>query len=131
MVIVVPGDPVPQPVFIIVKQTLPIFTSLSQRYSSDHDITEAVCALLKQSVSTLQDDIRPLSQDVLNMTVACYRASPHTAALDLVKQFFILYGKEADLSPALKVTRGFIIFLKKKTKTENIVFFVVVSSRCS
>ena len=109
MVIVVPGDPVPQPVFIIVKQTLPIFTSLSQRYSSDHDVTEAVCALLKQSVSTLQDDIRPLSQDVLNMTVACYRASPHTAALDLVKQFFILYGKEADLSPALKVTRGFII----------------------
>jgi len=96
------GDPVPQPVFIIVKQTLPIFTSLSQRYSSDHDVTEAVCALLKQSVSTLQDDIRPLSQDVLNMTVACYRASPHTAALDLVKQFFILYGKEADLSPALK-----------------------------
>lgn len=96
------GEPVQQPVFIILKQTLPIFNSLSSRYSADHEVTEAICALLKQSVSTLQDDIRPLSQDVLTMTVSCYRASPHTAALDLVKQFFILYGKEADLAPALK-----------------------------
>ena len=39
-------------------------TPCSGQYNNDAEITEAVCSNLKQGVSTLQDDIRPLTQDV-------------------------------------------------------------------
>ena len=38
--------------------------TFAAQYNSDPDITEAVCTNLKQGVSTLQDDIRPLTQEV-------------------------------------------------------------------
>ena len=97
---------VEQPVLVILKQMLPVYQQLCAQYNNDPDITEAVCSNLKQGVSTLQDDIRPLTQDVsdhyhhhyhhyhyqvLNLSVLCYRASPQPAALELCKQFFIMY----------------------------------------
>ena len=70
---------------------------------------------MKQGVATLQDDMRPLTQEVyprnqetalpnelnfesvfivnlqvLTLALACYRAAPQPAALDLSKQFFIM-----------------------------------------
>ena len=31
---------------------------------------------------------------MLTLSVVCYRASPQPAALELCKQFFIMYGRE-------------------------------------
>ena len=76
------GQKVEQPVLVILKQMLPVyqqlcskcchqchascheFVTFAAQYNSDPDITEAVCTNLKQGVSTLQDDIRPLTQEV-------------------------------------------------------------------
>ena len=96
------GEPVDQPVFVIVKQCLPMLDKVCQNNSNDSEIIDAVCSVLKQSVSTLQDEIRPLTQDVVNLTMACYRAMPQPAALDLVKQFFVMYGREAEMQAPLK-----------------------------
>ncbi len=46
--------------------------------------------------------MRPLAQDVVSLTMSCYRSAPQPAALDLVKQFFIMYGREADMVAPLK-----------------------------
>ena len=82
------GQKVEQPVLVILKQMLPVYQQLcskclmslmsrilsqlvtfSAQYNSDADITDAVCSNLKQGVSTLQDDIRPLTQEVSLKTV--------------------------------------------------------------
>jgi hypothetical protein len=34
--------------------------------------------------------------------MTCYRSFPQPAALDLVKQFFIMYGRETDMAAPLK-----------------------------
>lgn len=96
------GEPCDQPVFVIVKQCLPILDKLCQHNPGDSEIVDAVCAVLKQAVSTLQDEIRPLTQEVVTLTMTCYRATPQSSALDLVKQFFVLYGREAAMESALK-----------------------------
>lgn len=96
------GEPAQQPVFVIVKQCLPLLSSICEHNTDDPEIINSVCMLLKQSVSTLQAEIRPLTQDVVNLTMACYRVSPQPSALDLVKQFFIMYGRDADMQQPLK-----------------------------
>ena len=55
---------VEQPVLVILKQMLPVYQQLCSQYNNDPDLTEAVCSNLKQGVATLQDDIRPLTQEV-------------------------------------------------------------------
>ena len=70
-----------QPVLVILKQCLPIYHQLCATYAQasggywfifadydrleqDPEISEAVCLNLKQGVATLQDDMRPLTQEV-------------------------------------------------------------------
>ena len=96
------GESIQQPVFIILKQCLPIYNAICATYSSDPDVTEAVCTNLKQGVSTLQDEMRPLTQEALILAIACYRATPQPAALELSKQFFIMYGREAEMVDPLR-----------------------------
>jgi len=96
------GEKVEQPVLVILKQLLPVYQQVCAQYNTDPDITEAVCSNLKQGVSTLQDDIRPLTQQVLTLSVLCYRASPQPAALELCKQFFIMYGRETGMVDPLR-----------------------------
>ena len=58
------GERVQQPVFLILKQLLPTYLAVTNNYASDSEMTEAVCLNLKQAVSTLQNDIRPLTPEV-------------------------------------------------------------------
>ena len=94
------GESIQQPVFIILKQCLPIYNAICATYSSDPDVTEAVCTNLKQGV--LQDEMCPLTQEALILAIACYRATPQPAALELSKQFFIMYGREAEMVDPLR-----------------------------
>jgi hypothetical protein len=48
------GEPVQQPVFVIIKQCLPVFGKICANYAGDAEVTDAVCAVLKQGVTTLQ-----------------------------------------------------------------------------
>ena len=58
------GERVAQPVFLILKQLLPTYLNVANTYSQDMEIQEVVCSNLKQAVSTIQDDIRPLTPQV-------------------------------------------------------------------
>jgi hypothetical protein len=89
-------------VFIILKQCLPVYAQLCSTYSADPEVGEAVCLNLKQGVATLQDDMRPLTQEVLTLALACHRTAPQSAALDLAKQFFIMYGREEGMAEPLR-----------------------------
>ena len=39
---------------------------------------------------------------MLTLSVVCYRASPQPAALELCKQFFIMYGRETGMIEPLR-----------------------------
>jgi len=109
------GEPVDQPVFIIVKQLLPLLEKVCASNTADTEIIDAVCAVLKQSVATLQDEIRPLTQNVVTLTMTCYRTTPQPSALDLVKQFFVMYGRETEMEAALKSLMSEICTISLRT----------------
>jgi hypothetical protein len=48
------GEPVQQPVFVIIKQCLPVFNKICANFAGDGEVIDAVCAVLKQGVTTLQ-----------------------------------------------------------------------------
>ena len=68
---------------MILKQMLPVYQQLCSQYNNDPDLTEAVCSNLKQGVATLQDDIRPLTQEVgtllyiITLHITHYHCSLH------------------------------------------------------
>ena len=96
------GEKVEQPVLVILRQCLPVYQLLCSTYSTVSEISEAVCLNLKQAVAILQDDMRPLTQEVLTLALASYRAAPQPAALELSKQFFIMYGREEGMVAPLR-----------------------------
>ena len=96
------GEKVEQPVLVILRQCLPVYQQLCSTYSTVSEISEAVCLNLKQAVAILQDDMRPLTQEVLTLALASYRAAPQPAALELSKQFFIMYGREEGMVAPLR-----------------------------
>ena len=96
------GQTIQQPVLLILKQLLPVYQDLTTTYTGDGEVSEAVCSNLKQGVSTLQDEIRPLTSPVLTLALTSYRAAPQPAALDLAKQFFIMYGREGGMVEPLR-----------------------------
>ena len=83
---------------VILRQCLPVYQQLCSTYSTDSEISEAVCLNLKQAVAILQDDMRPLTQEVLTLALA----APQPAALELSKQFFIMYGREEGMVAPLR-----------------------------
>ena len=87
-----------QPVLVILRQCLPVYQLLCSTYSTVSEISEAVCLNLKQAVAILQDDMRPLTQEVLRLALA----APQPAALELSKQFFIMYGREEGMVAPLR-----------------------------
>jgi hypothetical protein len=60
--------------------------------SSGFFFLQAVCNLVKKTLSTLGDDLGPLVADLVTMTSAMYQMSPHPPVLDLSKHLVILYG---------------------------------------
>ena len=95
-------EKVEQPVLVFLRPCLPVYQQLCSTYSTDSEISEAVCLNLKQAVAILQDDMRPLTQEVLPLALASYRAAPQPAALELSKQFFIMYGREEGMMAPLR-----------------------------
>ena len=85
------------------------------RYNNDPELTECVCSNLKQGVATLQDDIRPLTQQVLTLSLVCYRSAPQAAALELCKQFFIMYGREQSMVEPLRQLLGELVTIAMNT----------------
>ncbi|XP_068084761.1 importin-13 [Anabrus simplex] len=91
-----------QPVFLVLQRALPTLASIAARWYDDTNIMQAVCSVLKHSVSTLLEDCKPLLADMLGLLVKSYELQPHPAALDITHQFLILFGRDTELRPTMQ-----------------------------
>ncbi|XP_063379356.1 importin-13 isoform X1 [Cydia fagiglandana] len=64
-------------------------------------LVEPMFHVLKQTVSSLMDDCRPLVDAIGQLTAAGFRARPTAAGLDVVKLLVIIFGNEYPSMPAL------------------------------
>ncbi|XP_076054811.1 importin-13-like protein cdm isoform X2 [Oratosquilla oratoria] len=98
-----------QPLLLVLQQIMPLITQLAAKASNDPEIIEALCKLLKNSVSTLVDDSIALLPSILESIPQLYEASLNPAILDLVKQLVILFGKDTTQEGNMKVLLRMVV----------------------
>ncbi|XP_023214869.1 importin-13-like [Centruroides sculpturatus] len=86
----------PQPVFLVLKQVMPLLMTLASNWMSDEHITEALCDTLKRATSTLLEECQPLIDDILQLLLHIYQFCPHNSVLDVSKQMMMLFGQDKE-----------------------------------
>ncbi|CAL4066071.1 unnamed protein product, partial [Meganyctiphanes norvegica] len=84
-----------QPLLLVLQQLMPLLSAIAAKASTDQEIIEALCKLLKNSISTLVDDCVAVLPAILDIIPRLYEASLNSAILDLVRQLVILFGRES------------------------------------
>lgn len=92
----------PQPIAVIFPQIYPLLKSVAEVWIKDPDVMETLSSVLKQVVSTLVDDVKPFTQDIIMLILHCYNTQPHDSTLELSRQFFVMYGNDQALQPLLR-----------------------------
>ncbi|XP_021934017.1 importin-13 isoform X2 [Zootermopsis nevadensis] len=91
-----------QPVFFVLQRILPVTLAIVEKWYADAHVIQVVCSALRHALATLLDDCKPLVPEMLELLVKSYRLQLHPPALDLAKQFLILYGKDGSQLPLMK-----------------------------
>ncbi|XP_067135398.1 importin-13 isoform X2 [Centruroides vittatus] len=86
----------PQPVFLVLKQVMPLLMTIASNWMSDEHITEALCDTLKRATSTLLEECQPLIDDILQLLLHIYQFCPHNSVLDVSKQMMMLFGQDKE-----------------------------------
>ena len=111
----------PQPISVIFPQIYPLLKRVAEVWIKDDDVIETLSSVLKQVVSTLLDDIKPFSHDIIMLLIQCYETQPHSSTLELSRQFFVMYGNDQTMQPLLKSFLKQLVerTLKEMTSTGN------------
>ena len=88
-----------QPTLALFPRIFPIVRAVTRVSVRDPEVMEAVWNLLKQSVSTLKDDVRGHVHDILDLIMCSYPVVPHGGALELTHPLLTLFGKDAQFRP--------------------------------
>ncbi len=91
-----------QPIAVIFPQIYPLLKRVAEVWIKDGDVMDTLSNVLTQVVSTLVDDIKPFTQDIIMLLLQCYSMQRHSSTLELARQFFVMYGNDATLHPTLK-----------------------------
>lgn len=91
-----------QPVFFVLQRILPVVHATIDKWYADTHVVQAVCSALKHALATLLDDCRPLVPEMLMLIVKSYQLQPHPAALDLARQFLVMYGSDRSQLPLME-----------------------------
>ncbi|KAL7639589.1 UNVERIFIED_CONTAM: hypothetical protein RMT77_010090 [Armadillidium vulgare] len=87
-------EPKLQPLLLILEPLIPVIAEISEKAANNSDVLEALCKLLKNSISTLRDDCLHILPPLLRMIPLMYQSSLNSCILDVVKQLITLYGRD-------------------------------------
>ncbi|CAH0554758.1 unnamed protein product [Brassicogethes aeneus] len=89
-------EKIEQPILLVMKNTIPIFKLISDKYYNNGDVMEELCCVIKYAVSSLRDDCKPLIQDILEIIVFVYREYPQPHVIAIAKLIILLLYKEEE-----------------------------------
>jgi hypothetical protein len=92
----------PQPIAVIFPQIYPLLKRVAEVWTKEPEVMDTLCGVLKQCISTLMDDIKPFTQDIVMLLTQCYETQPHSSTLELSRQFFVMYGNDPSMHPLMK-----------------------------
>lgn len=91
-----PPQNIEQPLLLVVQNTMSLYTIIGSKYHTNTEVIEVLALLLKQTLTTLMDDAKPLVNDILTLVVRIYRETPQPSILVVARTAMILFGKEPE-----------------------------------
>ena len=92
----------PQPISVIFPQIYPLIKKVAEVWIKEPEVMDTLSSVLKQVISTLLDDIKPFSQDIIMLLIHCYDTQPHSSTLEISRQFFVMYGNDQAMQPLIR-----------------------------
>lgn len=92
----------PQPVLVIIEQTMPIFRQICEYWMNETEIMEALCNGLKYAVTNLLDDFKPMLNDLCELLCAITRAKSIPPAMDLSRTCITMFYSDEGRRPTLQ-----------------------------
>ncbi|XP_022917881.1 importin-13 [Onthophagus taurus] len=91
-----------QPLLLVVQNTMGLYSMIGTKYSTNTEVIEVLCGLLKHVVSTLLEGCKPLLNDILQLIVNIYREIPQVSVLELSKTVMFLFGPDRKYVPLMQ-----------------------------
>lgn len=85
------------PVVVVLEQVFPLIQTVLNKWLSDPEVVEAVCAVFEKSLKTLIHDFAPLVTQLCELIGQMFSAYPQASALDLTRQLVDIFACEKDL----------------------------------
>ncbi|KAL0277773.1 UNVERIFIED_CONTAM: hypothetical protein PYX00_004941 [Menopon gallinae] len=92
----------PQPVLLILHKLLPVIKLIFNAWPTDSHVTQSIFSALKYAVTTLLEESKPVMTDILDLILTTYRVHPQPTALDLTRQFCLLFGQNEEYEPMMQ-----------------------------
>lgn len=74
-----------QPVLIVMQKTMPLFKSVGEMFINDPTTVEALCNALKQAITNLLNDFKPMLPDLCCLIIAIFQAKCVPPAIEIAK----------------------------------------------
>lgn len=79
-----------------------MFEIIVLNYSMYADIVQNLCECIKKTVMNLMDDVKAFVGNILHLLINLYQNANSIAVLNISRQLFILFYKDAQLLPSLQ-----------------------------
>lgn len=89
-----PGEMDQQPVLLIIQSTMHIYKKIAAKYCANTEMMESLSLLFKYTISTLENDSKPIINDLLQIVVSVYREVPQASVLQVATTVLIMFGRE-------------------------------------
>lgn len=113
---------------------LPIIASIGVKWVNEETIVEALSEVIKKSILTLLDSVKPLVLNVLQLINQLYSMSSQPALIDVMKQLLLLFSIDQVLKPQLIAHFGqfcshtITVCQDMRDKTNLIEYFYSIST---
>lgn len=115
-------------------QLLPMIASIGMKWINEETIIEAISEVIKKSILTLLDSVKPLVLDVLQLISQLYLVSSQPALIDVMKNLLLLFSVDLALKPQLIAHFGqfcshtITVCQDLRDKTNLIEYFYTIST---
>lgn len=73
---------------------MPIYKKIAENYCRNLEVIEILSILLKYTISTLEEDSKPIISDLLQIVVSVYREVPQASVLQVATTMLIMFGRD-------------------------------------
>ncbi|XP_055377446.1 importin-13 [Condylostylus longicornis] len=91
-----------QPVLLVMQKTMPLFRQIAEVWIEETEVVEMACNALIQALKNLQNDFKPMLQDMCCFIISIFQNKCCAPALEISKTAIVLFYKDESCKPMMQ-----------------------------